>query len=342
MRDRQGQGAIRAGLDHQPAIGGGQRRVDVHVDRGHPGLRRLLAADIAPDLHVVVVGAERLEEAGAEHQEVVAVVVVVGAVRGVAVGELLGLDAAVRAHRAVADGDVGRAVELPERALQPGVGRPPAAAVEQGEPVRFAAVAQVVEPRGHRVQSLVPGDRHEARIDAAALLRVGPLHRSLEAVRVIEDVGAQGPLGAELAVGDGVVGIAVDGMHPAVGHVDVDAAAGGALVADVLDDPGLAGDGLRPGFGCGAGADPDPDAQCRGRSPARGGGREEASAAGIQDRGVHRSTSSLRLNGPTGCRTRSTVSKGCRGVARASARSRPSPSRARSGRPSSCRPRPRA
>ena len=51
--------------------------------------------------------------------------------------------------------------------------------------MRLVVAAQFHHLVGDGVERLVPSDRHELRIDAAALLRIGALHRHLDAVIVI-------------------------------------------------------------------------------------------------------------------------------------------------------------
>ena len=170
--------------------------------------------------------------------------IVVGVVGVVAVGRLLGTLGTLGAHGGVADRRVRRAVELAEVPVEARVRGAPAAAVKMREPVGLAPIAQVVHPGGDGVQRLVPGDRHEARVFVPALAWVGALHRSLEPVRVIEEVAAEVTLRAELAVRNRVADVTVDRVHPPVRRVDVDAAARRALAADVLGDPGLAAHGL--------------------------------------------------------------------------------------------------
>jgi hypothetical protein len=196
MIDRQRQRAVGTRLDDQPAIRCGQGLVHVDIDRRDAGLRRLFAADVTPDLQVVVVGSEGLEEVAAEHQQVIGVAVIVGVVRVVAVGGSLCMLRTGSADRGMSDGDVGRAIELAEGALQTGAGSAPAAAVEQRESVRLTLVAQGIQAPGDRIQRLVPGDRYELGILIAPLLRIGALHRTLKAVRVVEDVGTEVALGA--------------------------------------------------------------------------------------------------------------------------------------------------
>jgi hypothetical protein len=50
---------------------------------------------------------------------------------------------------------------------------------------RLAGLAQLHHLVGHGVERFVPGDRHELRVDAATLERVGALQGCLDAVRVI-------------------------------------------------------------------------------------------------------------------------------------------------------------
>jgi hypothetical protein len=136
----------------------------------------------------------------------------------------------------MAERGVRRPVELAEVAQQPVVRLAPASTGLDREAVRFALLAQRVQPRRDDAERLVPGDLLPARILVAALLRVGPDLRSFVTIRVVEDVHAQMALRAELAVGHRVVRRAVDRVHLAVGHRHVDPATRRTLVAHVLDD----------------------------------------------------------------------------------------------------------
>ena len=252
MGNRQRQGAIGPRLDEQRPVGGGQGGVHVYVHCRYPRLGRFLAPDVAPHLHVVVVRAEGFQEIGAEYQQVVGIAVVVGIVGAVTVGGLLGCLRTGGADRGVADGTVGRAIELAEGAQQSGAGGAPAAAVEVGKAMRLVLVTQGVQATGHGLVGFVPTDWHELWILIATLVGVGALHRTLETIRVIQCVGAQVPLGAELAVGDGVIGAAINAMHFAVGGVNVNAAARRALGTDALGyDRGRRRFGCRVRFGQG-------------------------------------------------------------------------------------------
>ena len=64
----------------------------------------------------------------------------------------------------------------------------------------LAGLAQLHHLVGDGVQRLVPGDRHELRIDAAALDRVGALHRHLDAIRVVDLLRDQVAARADIAV----------------------------------------------------------------------------------------------------------------------------------------------
>jgi hypothetical protein len=79
MRNRQRHRAVGCGLDIDRPVGGGHGGVHAHVDRGDARLRTF-RPHLAPHLHQVVVGAEGLEKARAEIQDVVGVGVIVGIV----------------------------------------------------------------------------------------------------------------------------------------------------------------------------------------------------------------------------------------------------------------------
>ena len=89
--------------------------------------------------------------------------------------------------------------------------------------VQEAARADGVELLGDEVEGLVPGDRHEARVLVAPLLRVGALHRREDAIRVVgllhEAVGLDADLaGARMDAGRAEIRLDADG--DAVVHLD--------------------------------------------------------------------------------------------------------------------------
>ena len=81
--------------------------------------------------------------------------------------------------------------------------------------VHEAALADGPELAGQGVERLVPRDRLPARVLVLALARVGPLHRTLHAVRVVEllheAVRAHARPAAGGMLGDAEVGLDLDG-----------------------------------------------------------------------------------------------------------------------------------
>ena len=132
---------------------------------------------------------------------------------------LLGLGAD-RAVREV----VGRAEDARQRAVQQVGGGRRIAAAHVDELVRLVVAAQLHHLVGDRVERLVPGDRHPARVDAAALDRVGALQRHLDAVGVVHLLRDQVSARAAVAVVGLRERVAAHAHRAAVLHEDLDRA----------------------------------------------------------------------------------------------------------------------
>ncbi len=181
VRNRAGQRAVGARADGQPFVRLGGDVGQPRVDRDHRAAGRdLVEAEDRVRHHAV--GRQRVGTP--EHQAVGLLEVVVAVAEEAlrqARAHLLGLgaDCAVREV-------VRRAEHLGQRAVeQVGRGRRIAAA-HVHQLLRLVGLAQFDHLVGHGVERLVPADGHELRIDAAALGRVGALHRHLDAVGVVD------------------------------------------------------------------------------------------------------------------------------------------------------------
>ncbi len=80
---------------------------------------------------------------------------------------------------------------------------------------------RLVELLGHDVIRLIPADRLPHRVDTRPLLRVGPLHRLLEPMRIVVTHDRGVALRAELAVVRRIRRVALDLVdHTVIGHVN--------------------------------------------------------------------------------------------------------------------------
>src|SRR5207237_672177 len=118
-------------------------------------------------------------------------------------------------------------------------GRGAAGAEGDGQPrvavlVHEAVVADRAQLVGQRVERLVPGDRRPARVLVLALAWVGPLHRTLHAVGVVEllheAVGTHAGTAAGGMLGDAEVRLDLDG-HAVLDDDVQEVGTGHALVA---------------------------------------------------------------------------------------------------------------
>ena len=138
---------------------------------------------------------------------------------------------------------IGGAVYPRQRAVeQIGRGRRITAA-DVGELVRLVVPAQLQHLVGDGVERLVPADRHELRIDAAALLRIGPLHRHLDAVRIVGLLRNQMAARAAVAAVGFAQRIAAHAHRAPVLHEDLDRAPLGAALAGRRHPFALGGSG---------------------------------------------------------------------------------------------------
>ncbi len=95
----------------------------------------------------------------------------------------------------------------------------------------FLVGTQLHDLVGNGIHSLVPGNWHKPGINAASFLRVGPLHRHLDSVRVIGLLDDQVTTGADIAtIGLGKL-VAPHLDRPSVLDVDLDGAPGGTALA---------------------------------------------------------------------------------------------------------------
>ena len=138
---------------------------------------------------------------------------------------------------------VGRPVDLRQRAVEQFGRRRRVPAAHVHELVRLVVLAQLHHLAGDRVERLVPRDRHELRIDAAALGRIGPLHRHLDPVGVVDLLRDQVAARADVAVVGLRKRIAAHAHGAAVLDEDLDRAPLRAALAGARDPVALGGSG---------------------------------------------------------------------------------------------------
>ena len=129
-----------------------------------------------------------------------------------------------------ADEDVGRAVGHGEGLEH--VRLRPAVDPKAGHQLAGVVCADLSQLRGDGVERLVPADTLPLRIDPPALLRVGPLERVVEPVGIVEDVDAAQAPGADAALGQGIVRVALDLGDHSVDAVRLDRAEREAVGTD--------------------------------------------------------------------------------------------------------------
>ena len=217
---RQQQRAVRARLDRHPLVGDGRVAGAHRVDRDEASARALELRQ--RDLHRVAV----MVLGGADHHEQLGAVQVRPAELPEAAAD--GVDhAGGHVHRAEAAVRriVGRAELAREQSRQ---GLHLVAAGEQRKLLRVGGT-DLLQPLLEQRQRLVPLDRHELTVTALAARlaqqRLGQPRRRV----LLHDAGRT--LGADHALVERVIGVALDVAHLAVAQMHADAAAAGAHVA---------------------------------------------------------------------------------------------------------------
>ena len=180
MRNGTGQRTVGAGTDRKPLmrLGGNIGQTRVHCDHGatlHDG-RELV--------HHVGHHAIRCQRVRTPQHQAIGVGQIVVTVAKETLRQTrahffgFGADRAVRKI-------VASAKDLGQRAIKQfrRCGRIATAHIDQL--VRFLGLAQFDHSVSHCVECLVPADRHKLRIDATPFEWIGPLHRHLDAVRVV-------------------------------------------------------------------------------------------------------------------------------------------------------------
>ena len=246
---REHEGGVGLGADRHPLgrTGAGDRQVGLdlhalvaaHARVGVAGDRARAAGgvDVAADRdHVAAVGRVRGDGEGAVPELAVEVL-------GMhALDALAGAEAEVDRPPGGEEGGQGAHVHR-RRAAMAEAGRH----ARQAGVVDEALLAHRGEAGGDGIERLVPGDRYEARILVAPLLRVGALHRLQDAVRVVGLLHQAVRLHAYAAargmhVGGGEVGFDLGGH--AVDHLDGhEVGAGDAVVAVARNLAFVAGGG---------------------------------------------------------------------------------------------------
>ena len=226
----QEQGAVGAGLDRHPFIGDGGVAAAHGVDRDEAPAAALELGDLDLErIGVVVLG-------GADHDEQLGALQVRPAELPERAADAVD-HAGGHVHRAetAMGGVVGRAELLGEHA---GQGLHLIAAGEQRELLRVLG-AQLLEPLGEHRHGLVPGDLLELGL---AALGVGLAPQRLGEARrrhLLHDAGAA--LGADHALVQRVVRVALDVADLTVAQVHANAAAAGAHVTGGFFDFGATG-----------------------------------------------------------------------------------------------------
>ena len=226
VRDGARERAVRARKQRQPLLRLGGHVGKPRIDRDHRAALHDLA-EAADDVGDHAVGGQRVAAPGHQAVGLVEVVVAVAeeALRE-ARAHLLGFgaDGAVREV-------VGRAEDLGQRAVEQVRGGRRVAPAHVDELVRLVRRAQRDHLLGHRVERLVPGDGHELRVDAAALGRVGALHRHLDAVGIVDLLRDHVAARADVAVVGLAERVAAHARGAPALHVDLDGAPLGAALA---------------------------------------------------------------------------------------------------------------
>ena len=226
VRDGAGQRAVGARVERQPFLRLGRHVRQPRVDRDHRAALHDLA-EAVDDVRHHAVGGQRVAAPGHQAVGLVEVVVAVAeeALRE-ARAHLLGFgaDGAVREV-------VGRAEDLGQRAVEQVRGGRRVAPAHVDELVRLVRRAQRDHLLGDGVERLVPGDGHELRVDAAALGRVGALHRHLDAVGIVDLLRDHVAARADVAVVGLAERVAAHPGRPAALHEDLDGAPLGAALA---------------------------------------------------------------------------------------------------------------